>query len=84
MGKHQKILTAILQGNSDANIGFADLCGLLNRLGFEEHIRSSHHIFRREGVKEMLNLQQDGNKAKTYQVRQVRDVLLKYNLDQDL
>jgi len=69
-----------LSGNSDATIGFDDLCSLLKSLGFEERIRGSHHLFRRIGVEEKLNLQRDGNNAKAYQVRQVRAVLLKYKL----
>jgi len=41
-------------------------------------------MFRKEGVLEKINLQRDGNKAKIYQVRQVRAVLLKYKLGGDL
>ena len=67
-------------GTSDANIVFDDLCGLLKRLGFVERIRGSHHIFRKEGVVEKINLQRDNNKAKPYQVRQVREVIIKYNM----
>ena len=48
---------------------------------FEERIRASHHIFRREGLEEKLNLQREGNKAKVNQVRQVRTVILRYNLE---
>ena len=54
--------------------------GLLLRLGFGERIRGSHHIFWKEGVEEILNLQPKGNKAKPYQVKQVRHVILKYHL----
>ena len=80
MSKHGKLLLQILQGQSDANINFEDLCRLLLHLGFEERIRGSHHIFRKLGVEDKINLQRDGNKAKTYQVRQVRNTLLKYSL----
>jgi len=75
-----KTLEQVLQGTSDANVGFADLRRLLVRLGFGERIRGSHHIFWREGVEEILNLQPKGNKAKPYQVKQVRHVILKYRL----
>jgi hypothetical protein len=34
----------------------------------------------KSGIEEMLNLQRDGNKAKPYQVRQVRSVLLRHGL----
>ena len=49
-------------------------------LGFEERIRGSHHIFTRDGVEEILNLQPKGAKAKSYQVKQVRNVILDYRL----
>ena len=78
MSKYDKLLNQILHGRSDANIPFDDLCQLLRRLGFEERIRSSHHIFRKDGIDERINLQSDGSKAKVYQVRQVRSIILKY------
>jgi hypothetical protein len=56
------------------------MCGLLRCLGFEERTRGSHHVFRRAGVEELINLQRDGDKAKVYQVRQVRAVLVRYGL----
>ncbi len=83
MSKHEKTLSHVLQGSSDANIAFDDLCQLLRRLGFDERIRSSHHLFKKTGVDEMINLQRDGNKAKTYQVRQVRAIILQYQLGVD-
>ena len=80
MGDHRKTLRRVLKGRSDANIAFNDLCALLQNLGFEMRIRGSHHIFRRQGVEEKVNLQRDNNKAKPYQVKQVRNVILRYGL----
>lgn len=80
MGKYDKLLLRILQGASDANIRYDDLCNLLKNLGFEERIRGSHHIFRKQGIEEKINLQRDNNKAKPYQVRQVRTIISKYSL----
>ena len=80
MDKHQKLLDHILRGKSDANIPFDDLCQLLRHLGFDERTRGSHHIFRKSGVEERINLQRDGSKAKPYQVSQVRRVILRYRL----
>lgn len=80
MAKYDKLRELVLQGRSDANIAFADLCGLLLYLGFDERTRGSHHIFRRAGVEERITLQRDGAKAKPYQVRQVRTVILRYRL----
>ncbi len=64
----------------NANIAFDDLCEILTRLGFEIRVRGSHHIFRKAGIEEKINLQKDGAKAKPYQVRQVRNILVKYKL----
>jgi len=81
MGKHEDVRLSILQGKSDANVDFDDLRRMLEWLGFQERTRGSHHIFRRQGVRELINLQREGNKAKVYQVRQVRQVLLRYGLE---
>lgn len=80
MGKHEKLLVQILRGASDANVSFASLCHLLEWLGFEVRIKGSHHIFTRDGVEEILNLQPRGSLSKPYQVKQVRQVILKYRL----
>jgi predicted RNA binding protein YcfA (HicA-like mRNA interferase family) len=81
MGKHEDVRLSILQGKSDANVDFDDLRRMLEWLGFQERTRGSHHIFRRQDVRELINLQREGNKAKVYQVRQVRQVLLRYGLE---
>jgi len=83
VGKYDKLLLEILRGASDANIPFDDLCRLLTRLGFEERIRGSHHLFRQAGVEERINLQREGGKAKVYQIRQVRAIILKYRLGEE-
>jgi hypothetical protein len=59
MAKLDKLLEQILRGTSDANIPFVQLCGLLSNLGFDERIRGSHHIFTRQGIEEILNLQKE-------------------------
>ena len=80
MGKFEKLILKILSGQSDANIPFDDLCILLQGFGFVMRIRGSHHVFRKDRIEEKINLQQEGSKAKPYQVRQVRNVILKYQL----
>ena len=80
MARADKLLEQILRGNSDANIPFVGMCRLLVKLGFAERIRGSHHIFVREGVVEILNLQARGSKCKPYQVKQVRNVIIAYQL----
>ena len=73
-----KILWQILKGSSDANIKFSDLRNLLIQLGFEERVKGNHHLYRKPEVYEKINIQKDGNKAKPYQIKQVRNILLKY------
>ena len=80
MNQSGRLLLRILGGTSDADIPFEGLCQLLRRLGFNERIRGSHHIFIKEGIEEILNLQPKGRHAKPYQVKQVRQVILKYRL----
>ncbi|MFC1509492.1 type II toxin-antitoxin system HicA family toxin [Candidatus Omnitrophota bacterium] len=74
------MLTEILRGSSDADIPFEDICHLLLKLCFAQRIQGDHHIFTRDCVKEILNLQPKGSKAKPYQVKQVRTVILRYKL----
>ncbi len=80
MSKYEKLIQQIVGGRADANILFNDLCNLLVRSGFEMRKSGSHHVFRKMGVAEMINLQKDGSKAKPYQVKQVRHVILKYKI----
>jgi len=80
MSKYEKLLIQILRGTSDANIPFDSLCGLLRHNGFDERIKGSHHIFTKTDVEEIINLQPKGNKCKPYQVKQVRNVIIRYKL----
>lgn len=78
--KHREVLERILSGRADANIGFSDLTGLLHHLEFSERIQGDYHIFWKDGVVEIINLQPRGAKAKPYQVRQIRGIPLRYKL----
>ena len=80
MAKLEKLYEHILIRRSDANVPFETLCALLRWLEFDERIKGDHHIFTKYGVEEILNLQPKDGKAKPYQVKQVRDVILKYHL----
>lgn len=79
MTKNQKLIQKILSSKADANIKFNYLYNLLISLGFVVRIKGSHHIFRKEGIEEKINLQKDNSNAKPYQVKQVRNLLLNYN-----
>ena len=70
----------ILAGGGDGNVEFSALCQLLARLGFNERVKGGHHIFTRDGIEEIINLQPKGSKAKVYQVKQVRGIMVKYRL----
>lgn len=80
MGNVEKILDKLLRGKSDANLRFDELCRLLQARGFQMRVSGSHHIFTRAGVIERINIQREGTKAKPYQVRQVRKILVTYKL----
>ena len=54
---------------------------VLERLGFDKRIKGSHHIFFKSGVEEIINLQPKSAKAKPYQVKQVRNIIIKYKLN---
>lgn len=79
MSRQTKLIERIVDGRSDSNIRFHELCALLRALGFNETVRGSHHVFRHSGIGAMINLQRADGKAKAYQVRQVRAILRIYS-----
>lgn len=86
MGKYEKLIARLLSGNHDANFAFDDLLKVLTGVGFALRVKGSHHIFWKEGIEEIINLQPlKGGKAKPYQVKQVRNLLVNHQLipDQD-
>ena len=80
MTKREKLIERIMCAKSDAAVPFNELCELLHALGFVERVRGSHHIFTRNDVAEILNLQPKGSMAKAYQVKQIRSLLTRYRL----
>jgi len=77
----EKVIDKILAGNADANIKFSDLCKVLQQFEFHLRTKGSHHIFYKEGIEEIINIQPiKDNKAKPYQVKQVRQLIIKYKL----
>jgi hypothetical protein len=82
MGKYNKLFTNILSGKNDQSIRFTELTHLLLAMNFNERIKGSHHIFYRNDIEEIINLQPKGSQAKAYQVRQVRNLILKYRLEE--
>ena len=82
MSKAEKLAAGVLSGKSDKNFAFNDLCHILERAGFQLRLgRASHRIYYKQGVIEIVNVQPRDGKAKPYQVKQVRELLLKYKID---
>ena len=80
MSRHEKTKRRVLRRGTEAAIAFDDLRRMLLHVGFAERTRGSHHVFTRDDVVEIINLQRSGSMAKPYQVRQVRAVLVRYDL----
>ena len=80
MSRFEKQLAAILSGAKDKNMVFSDLCMVLDRLGFSCRVKGDHFIYTMYGVEEIINIQPIGNKAKPYQVKQVREIITQYRL----
>jgi len=84
MGKFEKLQLKLLSGNADNNFSFDDLRNILLHFNFIERTTGgSHRIFYKEGIEEIINIQPKGSKAKPYQVKQVRLIILKYKLIAD-
>jgi predicted RNA binding protein YcfA (HicA-like mRNA interferase family) len=80
MSKFRKTLERLLLGISDSNIDFEDLRKVMIAIGFSERVKGSHHIFSKINIEEIINIQPQNGKAKTYQVKQIRNIILKYRL----
>lgn len=80
MSQYEKLLLSILSGTRDKNLLFSDLRVVLERLGFQCRIKGDHFIYTKVGIEEIMNIQPMGNMAKPYQVKQVREIILKYQL----
>lgn len=82
MSRIRKIVEKILEGRSDQNIAFDDMCHVLDRAGFSSRRSGgSHRVFYKDGVAEIINVQPKGKLAKAYQVKQVRDLLVRYKIE---
>ncbi len=81
MATLEKLFYLIMSGTQDRNIKFTDLQKILEVLGFQCRIKGDHFIYWRDGIDEIINIQPDGNKAKPYQVKQIRNIILKYGLE---
>ena len=84
MSRFDKSLLKLLSGNADNNFSFDELRSILFHFDFIERTTGgSHRIFHKDGVDEIINIQPKGDKAKPYQVKQVRQIILKLKLIKD-
>ncbi len=80
MSTYEKLLLKIMCGTQDSNISFSELQKILSIFGFSYRIKGDHFIYTKDEVEEIINIQPKGNKAKPYQVKQVRSIIIKYKL----
>ena len=84
MGQREKFIIKILSGASDNNINFTEMCNLLKSFDFSLRTKGDHHIFSRIDIEEIINIQPKNGKAKTYQVKQIRNIIIQYKLGGEL
>lgn len=77
----QAIYSDIMSQNKDHNMRFSDIQKLLDALAFSCRIKGDHFIYTRPDIQEIINIQPVGSKAKSYQVRQIRNLLYAYKLE---
>ena len=80
MAHKNKLLIKILNKRLHNNIPFVDIYNLLLSLNFSCKIKGGHHIFYKKGIDEIINIQPKKNEAKPYQVKQIKTIIIKYNL----
>ena len=78
---NKKVYESVKNGKSDNNIGYADFQNLAVALGFvKRRQRGSHTMYYHKRVGAYLNIQKDGSKAKSYQVEQLREIIIAHDL----
>ncbi len=76
MSKIEKILFRLLSGASDNNFKFKDLQLILEYFSFDKRIKGDHHIYTHSDIPEIINIQPKGKYSKSYQVKQIRKILI--------
>lgn len=78
---NQKIYNDVISGKSDNNINFNDFRNLIVDLGFNFINQNGSHIqYYNKGINERMTIQNNKSKAKGYQVRQLRNIIIKHGL----
>ena len=74
-----KILASALA--NPASLTFSELQRLAQAAGFQlARVTGSHHVYKKAGVPEIIDLQPKGKDAKAYQVRQVIELIERYKI----
>ncbi len=77
-----KLLQKLISGSK--NIRFLELTACAEAFGFRlDRINGSHHIYIHNDVPELINLQNVNGKAKPYQVKQLLQMIERYNLQME-
>ncbi len=75
----KKLLKKILDGSK--NIRFTEFVNLIEGFGFVlERVSGSHHIFKRQDIDEIINIQNVKGEVKPYQIKQFFSIIEKYNI----
>lgn len=78
--KKRKLLQKLISGSR--NIRFSEAVACAEMFEFRlARINGSHHIYVHPNVSELLNLQNVKGKAKPYQIKQLLDLIERYNLE---
>lgn len=70
----------VMSGKNDNNIRFTDLRKMLDSLNFCYRVKGDHFIYYREDIPEIVNIQPKGNKAKGYEIKQIRLLFRQYSI----
>ena len=79
-GKFGKLIVRLVSETADKSFAFADLLKVVTELGFELRINGSHHILVKGSIPDIINIQPKGKDAKPYQVKQIRELIIRYKL----
>lgn len=77
--KDRKLIEKLLSGSK--NVRFSEAVACARLYGFElSRINGDHQIFVHPDIPELLNLQDVDGKAKPYQIKQLLQLIERYNL----
>ena len=80
MHLNKKKLLAKIQNNSE-NVRYSDFVILIKAFSFKRtRGEGSHEIFRCKDIADIVNIQNNKGKAKSYQIKQFLSIVEKYNL----